>query len=45
MLEAHVNAAVLVGSPFAAQSQPYDFGKQDIAKRIASDVSTDRALA
>lgn len=40
MLEAHVNAAVLVGSPFAAQSQPYDFGRQDIAKRIASDVST-----
>eukprot|EP00908_Phaeocystis_cordata_P000781 Transcript_10861.p1 GENE.Transcript_10861~~Transcript_10861.p1 ORF type:complete len:597 (+),score=212.66 Transcript_10861:111-1901(+) len=40
MLEAHVNAAVLVGSPFAAQAQPYDFGTQDIAKRIASDVST-----
>lgn len=40
MLEAHVNAAVLVGSPFAAGAQPYDFGQQDIAKRIASDVST-----
>jgi aarF domain-containing kinase len=31
---------VLVGSPFAAHAQPYDFGQQDIAKRIASDVST-----
>ena len=31
---------MLVGSPFAAGAQPYDFGQQDIAKRIASDVST-----
>ena len=30
MLDAHVNAAVLVGSPFAAHSQPFDFGSQDI---------------
>ena len=29
-----------MGSPFAAGAQPYDFGQQDIAKRIASDVST-----
>lgn len=40
MLEAHVNAAVLVGSPFAAAAQPFAFAEQDIAKRIASDVST-----
>ena len=40
MLEAHVNAAVLVGSPFAAGAQPFAFAEQDIAKRIASDVST-----
>ena len=40
MLDAHVNAAVLVGSPFDAENQPFDFGKQDISKRIASDVAT-----
>jgi len=40
MLEAHLNAAVLVGSPFAAAAQPFAFAEQDIAKRIASDVST-----
>ena len=40
MLEAHVNAAVLVGSPFAAGAQPFDFGAQNIARRVAADVST-----
>mmetsp|Transcript_23992 Transcript_23992/g.46759 ORF Transcript_23992/g.46759 Transcript_23992/m.46759 type:complete len:614 (+) Transcript_23992:190-2031(+) len=40
MLDAHVNAAVLVGSPFAATKQPFDFGAQDIGKRVAADVST-----
>ena len=40
MLDAHVHAAVLVGEPFAAAAQPYDFGTQDISKRIAGDVST-----
>lgn len=40
MLDAHVGAAVLVGSPFQASSQPFDFGTQDISKRVASDVST-----
>jgi len=40
MLDAHYNAAVLVGLPFASTNQPYDFGKQDISKRIASDVQT-----
>ena len=40
MLDAHVRAACLVGVPFQAANQPYDFGNQDISKRIASDVST-----
>jgi aarF domain-containing kinase len=40
MLDAHVNAAVLVGSPFDARKQPFDFGGQDISKRIAADVAT-----
>ena len=40
MLDAHVNAAVLVGSPFFAESQPYDFGTQDISKKISADVAT-----
>ena len=40
MLDAHVSAAVLVGSPFDASAQPFHFGKQDISKRIAADVST-----
>ena len=40
MLDAHVNAAVLVGSPFDSRRQPFDFGAQDISKRIASDVAT-----
>ena len=30
MLDAHVNAAVLVGSPFASSSQPFDFGACDV---------------
>lgn len=40
MLDAHVRAAALVGSPFFASAQPFDFGTQDISKRIAGDVST-----
>ena len=40
MLDAHVSAAVLVGSPFDARKQPFDFGAQDISKRIAADVAT-----
>jgi len=40
MLDAHVNAAVLVGEPFAAGTQPFDFGAQNIARRIAGDVKT-----
>ena len=40
MLDAHVSAAALVGSPFFAHRQPYDFGAQDISKTIAKDVST-----
>merc|ERR1712070_767931 len=40
MLDAHVNAAVLVGSPFDARQQPFNFGAQDISKRIAADVAT-----
>jgi len=40
MLDAHVSAAVLVGSPFDVRKQPYDFGTQDISKRIAADVAT-----
>ena len=35
-----MHAAVLVGEPFAADTQPYDFGAQDISKRIAGDVTT-----
>jgi len=40
MLDAHVSAAVLVGEPFAEGHQPFDFGRQDISKRITGDVST-----
>ena len=40
MLDAHVRAALLVGTPFAEGGQPYDFGSQDISKKIAQDVST-----
>jgi aarF domain-containing kinase len=40
MLDAQYDAAVLVGSPFARDAQPFDFGKQDISKRIAKDVAT-----
>ena len=40
MLDAHVSAAVLVGEPFSEAHQPFEFGKQDISKRIAVDVST-----
>ena len=40
MLDAQYDAAVLVGSPFARDVQPFDFGKQDISKRIAKDVAT-----
>lgn len=40
MLDAHVNAAVLVGSPFDAKAQPFNFGTQDISKRISADVAT-----
>ena len=40
MLDAHVRAACLVGEPFSVTNQPFDFGGQDISKRIASDVST-----
>lgn len=40
MLDAHVRAAVLVGTPFAEKRQPYDFASQQIARQIASDVST-----
>ena len=40
MLDAHVSAAVLVGSPFDAHKQPFDFGTQDISKRISNDVAT-----
>lgn len=40
MLDAQYDAAVLVGSPFAHDAQPFDFGKQDISKRIAKDVAT-----
>jgi len=40
MLDAHVSAALLVGEPFCEPLQPYDFGAQDVSKRIAADVST-----
>jgi len=40
MLEAHVNAAVVVGSPFAAGAQPYDFATQDVSRRVSADVAT-----
>jgi aarF domain-containing kinase len=40
MLDAHVSAASLVGSPFQSASQPFNFGAQEISKRIASDVAT-----
>uniref|UniRef100_A0A7S4IZD6 ABC1 atypical kinase-like domain-containing protein n=1 Tax=Prymnesium polylepis TaxID=72548 RepID=A0A7S4IZD6_9EUKA len=40
MLDAHVSAGLLVGEPFSAPQQPFNFGRQDISKRIASDVST-----
>lgn len=40
MLDAHVRAATVVGAPFAADAQPFDFGEQDIAQRISADVST-----
>jgi len=40
MLDAHVNAAVLVGSPFRQGAQPFNFGAQDISRRIATDVAT-----
>merc|ERR1712087_129185 len=40
MLDAHVDAAVLVGSPFTASKQPFDFGAQDIGRRVAANVST-----
>lgn len=42
MLDAHVSAAAMVGSPFMAAAQPYDFGSQDISKRIAADVRLHR---
>ena len=29
MLDAHVRAAALVGSPFASGAQPFDFGAQE----------------
>ena len=40
MLDAHVSASAIVGSPFAAATQPFHFGKQDISKRISADVAT-----
>merc|ERR1711871_250287 len=40
MLDAHVRAAALVGIPFSASAQPYDFGTQDISKRVTQDVRT-----
>lgn len=40
MLDAHVRAAELVGTPFHPRSQPFDFGQQDISRRIAADVAT-----
>tara|TARA_B100000513_G_scaffold195516_1_gene126375 strand:- start:6084 stop:6920 length:837 start_codon:yes stop_codon:yes gene_type:complete len=40
MLDAHVRAAVLVGTPFSEDRQPYDFAAQQIARQIAGDVST-----
>merc|ERR1712070_722822 len=40
MLDAHVRAAVLVGTPFSEDRQPYDFASQQIARQIATDVST-----
>lgn len=40
MLDAHVNAAVLVGIPFGERLQPFDFGKQDIAGRMRDDIKT-----
>ena len=40
MLDAHVRAAVLIGEPFAIGTQPFNFGAQNIAHRIADDVKT-----
>ena len=40
MLDAHTNAAVLVGTPFNADRQPFDFGAQDISRRVGADVKT-----
>lgn len=40
MLDAHVRAAALVGSPFGDGVQPYDFGNQAISRAISADVAT-----
>ena len=42
MLDAHVGAAVLVGSPLDGASQPYDFGAQDISKHLRGRGDDDR---